>query len=124
MTVWYAGWNEKIKIKVEYVDFLTADTELHTDWSMTNHDVFTHIIRSLYHTRSSTLVWLHISTGFVDLNFLICSSREKFPRENASPSNMFVCRIWNSECPAIILKHDTTLLTMSLNKDRCVEINQ
>jgi len=74
--------------------------------------------------RSSVLVWLHISTGFVELNVSICSSRERFPRENAAPSNMFVCRISNSECPTAILKHDTILLTMSLNKERCVQINQ
>ena len=59
---------------VEYVDFLTADTELHTDSSMTKLDVFTHIIRSLYHTKSSALVWLHILNwvrGSERLNLLI-----------------------------------------------------
>jgi hypothetical protein len=59
---------------VEYVDFLTADTELHTDSSMTKLDVFTHVIRSLYHTRSSALMWLHILNwvrGSERLNLLI-----------------------------------------------------
>jgi hypothetical protein len=38
----------KVSVKV--------DTELHTDSSMTNLDVFTHVIRSLYQPTSSALV--------------------------------------------------------------------